>query len=142
MSSLTQIRTALTSTIMSGVPSINGYSTMPETINTPAFVVIPDPNPSIEYQAMGRGVDKFHLFILVMVSPRDNGLAQADLDPFLSSFGASSIRQAVFNARTLGLADADANVTGVSNYGEAFPLNGIDYVGARLSVEVTASGIA
>lgn len=142
MASLTEIRTALKMTISAAIPSLNGYDKMPESVNAPAFVVLPDPNATVEYMAMGRGVDKFNLMVILIVSQRDNDLAQIDLDPYVSSFGPKSIRQAVFNGRTLGLPDVDAAVTGVSNYGDALPIGGVDYVGARLSVEVFASGTA
>jgi hypothetical protein len=141
MASLTQIRTALESTISAAVSGIQGYATVPEVTNLPAFVVVPR---SSEFgRAMGRGLDGYTFDVIVLVSRSDDQLAQAALDPFVNGFGSSSIRQAVWNTRTLGLTDGtEATVTGMSDYGAPFDVGDIDNVGARLTVEVLTSGTA
>jgi hypothetical protein len=139
MASMTQIRTGLVSTISAAVTGIQGYDTVPASVNLPAFVVIPRATDFM--RAMGRGLDAYTFDVLVLVSAGDDQLAQLALDPFVNGFGSSSIRQAIFNARDLGLG-VDASVTGMADYGGQFNVGGIDYIGARLSVEVLTSGTA
>lgn len=140
MSSLAQIRTALKATISAAVSGIQGYDRVPPAVNVPAFIVKPS---ATDFQvAMGRGVDKQSLDVIVLVGRADDELAQDKLDPFVNGSGASSIRQAVFNTRSLGLTDTDAQVTGMADYGAEYTIDGIDYVGARLTVEVLTSGTA
>lgn len=139
MASLAAIRTALVSTITSTVSGINGYDTVPGTINTPAFLVVPR---STDFQkAFGRGIDTYSFDVIVLVSRADDGLAQDALDPFINGFGSSSIRAALFATRDLGV-DVDASVTGMSDYGGQYDIGGVTYVGARLNVEVLTSGTA
>lgn len=139
MASLAAIRTALADTISASVTGIQGYPTVPAIANLPAFVVLPR---STDFQgAMGRGLDTYTFDVIVLVSRRDDALAQADLDPFINGFGASSIRQAIFNAKTLGIG-VDARVTGMADYGAQYEVGEIDNVGARLIVEVLTTGTA
>lgn len=140
MPSLAQIRTALKDTISAAVPSLTGYRTTPEQANLPAFVVIPRTTNFVV--AMGRGIDTYDLDVLVLISRRDDGLAQDDLDEYVNGFGDKSIRQAVWNDRTLGLANCDAHVVGLSDYGARFNIGELEHVGARLLVRVTTSGTA
>lgn len=139
MASLAAIRTALVSTISSAVSGVSGYDTVPESVNTPAFMVVP--RSSDFNRAMGRGFDGYTFDVIVLVSRVDDGLAQDTLDPFINGFGSSSIRAAVFASRDLGIG-VDANVTGMSDYGATFTVGSIDYVGARLAVEVLTPGTA
>lgn len=139
MASLPQIRTALVSTISAAVAGIQGYDRVPESVNLPAFMVVP--RSSDFGKSMGRGFDGYSFDVIVLVSSADDQLAQSALDPYVNGFGSSSIRQAVFNGRTLGI-DVDATVTGMSDYGAQYNVGGLDYVGAKLSVDVLTSGTA
>jgi hypothetical protein len=140
MPSLTQIRAALESTISNAVDGIQGYPTVPDVTNLPAFVIIPR---ATDFQrAMGRGLDVYSLDVIVLVSRRDDQLAQADLDVFVNGFGDSSIRAAVWATRGLGLSNVEATVTSMSDYGAQFDVGDLDHVGARLSVEVLTTGTA
>lgn len=137
MASLAQIRDALSDTITAAVTGIQGYPTVPEVTNLPAFVVVPR---STEFsQSFGRGFDRYDFDVIVLVSRRDDQLAQVDLDPYVNGFGSSSIRQAVWTTRDLGIG-VDASVTGMSDYGANFDVGDLDNVGARLAVQVLTSG--
>lgn len=140
MPSLTQIRTALKTTIQDAIPGLTGYRTTPEQANLPAFVIIPRATNFMV--AMGRGADTYDLDVIVLISRRDDGLAQDDLDEYVNGFGDKSIRQAVWNNRTLGLDECEATVVGLSDYGARFSISDIDHVGARLLVRVMTSGKA
>lgn len=140
MASLAQLRTALAGTISAAIPSLEKHERVPESLNVPAFMVIPR---ATEFgKAMGRGFDGYGFDVVILVSRSDDELAQSALDEYVNGFGVKSIRQAVWNARNLGLADADATVTGMTDYGAQFEIGGVDYVGARLAVDVLTSGTA
>lgn len=139
MPSLSTIRTALKTTIEAAVTGISGYDTVPESINVPAFVVAPR---STDFQrAFGRGMDAYSFDVIVLVSRSDDRIAQLALDPYVNGFGSSSVRQAIWNARDLGIS-VDAAVTGMSDYGATYTFGNTDYIGARLAVEVLTSGTA
>jgi hypothetical protein len=139
MATLSAIRTAIKTTICTAIPSLSGYEKVPEAINVPGFLVAPS-GTDFE-RAFGRGLDAPNFDVIVLVSRRDDGLAQDDLDAFVDGFGNNSIRQAIFQGRSLGIG-VDAAVTGMSDYGSTFTLGGIDYIGARLTVQVLTSGTA
>ena len=139
MASLTAIRTALKDTIEAAVTDVQGYDTVPESINVPAVVVAP--RTTDFGRAFGRGQDAYSFDVIVLVGRADDTLAQLALDPYVNGFGSSSIRQAIFNARDLGIG-VDASVTGMADYGATYTFGSIDYVGARLTVDVLTSGTA
>jgi hypothetical protein len=141
MSSLAQIRTALVATITATLTELSGYDKVPESINTPAVVVLPK---TTDFgKAFGRGLDGYTFEALVIVSRADDVLAQTNLDPYVTGAGASSIRQVVWNAKDLGLSDGtEARVTGMTGYGDTFTFGNVDYFGARLTVEVISPGAA
>jgi hypothetical protein len=139
MASLSAIRTALKTTIAASVTGLSGYENVPESINPPAFMVVPR---TTDFQkAFGRGLDSYTFDVIVLISRRDDELAQTDLDPYITGAGTKSIRQAIFNAADLGIG-VTAQVTGMADYGATYPVGNTDYVGARLTVEVLTSGTA
>jgi len=140
MASLAQLRTGLKDTITAAIPALFGYNQVPEVANLPAFVVVPRETDFVV--AMGRGADTYEFDVIVLVSRRDDGLAQTDLDAYVTGAGASSIRQAIFNARTLGLAGTDAHVYRMESYGAQWDIGEINHVGAALKVRVTTTGTA
>lgn len=137
MASVTEIRDAIKTTIGAAIPTLHGYDTVPDSPELPALIV--QPAGSNFHVAMGRGTDRWDFDLLVLVSWGDSGLAQDQLDGFITGAGASSIRQAVFNARTLGLTGTDATVAGLSEYGIKTAA-AIDHVGAVLRLTVLTSG--
>lgn len=140
MSSVAQIRTAMKTTITTAISGLFGYDQVPEVVNLPAVVVVP--RSSDFAAAMGRGLDVHEFDVIVLVSRRDDGLAQTDLDAYVTGAGSSSIRQAIWNARTLGLSDADAHVYGMESYGAEWDIGTLNHVGAVLKVRVSTTGNA
>jgi hypothetical protein len=140
MSSVAQIRTALKTTVSAAIPSLFVYDTVADAVNLPALIV--EPAASDFAVAMGRGTDTHTFNLYVLTSWREAGLAQNDLDAFVTGAGALSIRAAVFATPRLGLADSHANVTGMRNYGASFTVGDIDCVGAVLEMVVHTSGTA
>jgi hypothetical protein len=141
MASLAAIRTALKTTITAALTELTGYDKVPEAVNVPAVIILPK---TTDFgRTFGRGLDGHAFEAIVLVARADDVLAQTKLDPYVTGAGTSSIRQAVWNTRALGLADGtEAIVTGMTGYGDTFTFGGTDYFGARLTVEVSTSGTA
>ena len=135
---MAQIRDGLKTTI-SNISGLRVYDTVPDqAINFPVCLFIPT---SIEfYLAMQRGTDQYDFDLLVAVQSADSRTGQDKLDAFVTGQGSSSIRQIIYNNSTLGLANTSAHVTSMSNYGADVSLNGIDAIGANLSIEVFTKG--
>ena len=84
--------------------------------------------------------DLYTFDMLVAVQRADSRTAQDKLDAFVTGSGSSSIRQIIYNNKTLGLSDTDARVVNMSNYAADVNLNGIDGVGANLEIQVYTKG--
>jgi hypothetical protein len=96
---------------------------------------------NIEFDlAMQRGTDLYTFDVLIAVQRSDARTAQDKLDTFVTGSGSSSIRQIIYNNRTLGLANTDARVVNMTNYSADFNLNGIDGIGANLEIQVYTKG--
>jgi len=140
MASLAQIRTGLIDTIVAAVPSLFGYNQVPEVTNLPALVVVPR---TADFEvAMGRGADTYEFDVIVLVSRRDDRLAQTDLDAYVTGAGSSSIRAAVFATPGLGLSNVNAHVYRMENYGAEWNVGDLNHIGAALKVRVTTTGTA
>lgn len=141
MASLQSVRDGIKTTLESNVNGLRVYDIVPDySINFPVAIVLP---VSIEFNvAMQRGTDLYTFDILVAVERGNSRTAQDKLDAYITGAGSSSLRQAIFNNRTLGLDNTDATITGVSNYAGDVNLNGIDAVGANISLEVYTKGSA
>lgn len=141
MSSLAAIRDAIKSTIEAGITSLHCYDTVPDATNVlPAVVVLPF---TADFEkAMGRGTDQWSFDLLVLTSTGDLGLGQDALDDYVSGAGTKSIRQVIFNNKTLGLSDVDAHVSQLLEYGMSFTNAEVPHIGARLRLEVFTSGTA
>lgn len=140
MASLSAVRDGVKATLASAITDLHVYDTVPERPNLPAVIVQP---VSADFTvAMGRGTDTWEFDLSVLVSAGDIGVGQDALDGYVSGAGARSVRQAVFNARTLGLADTDAHVARMDRYGMQFEAAGVDHVGATLRLIVHTKGTA
>ena len=140
MATISAIRTAIKTTVTAAVTSLNGYDQVSDAVNFPALVVMPRDSDFLG--AMGRGLDTHTFDLYILASYRDAGLAQGELDGFVTGAGATSVRQAIWNARALGLADTDATVTGMRGYGAKYEVGDITCLGAILELVVRTSGTA
>lgn len=139
MASLQEVRDGIKTTLENNIDGLRVYDVVPDyAINFPVAIVLP---VNINFNiSMQRGTDQYTFDILVAVERGNSRTAQDKLDAYITGQGSSSLRQAIFNNRTLGLDNTDANVTGVSNYAADVNLNGIDAIGANLSLEVFTKG--
>lgn len=138
MSSLKDIRDAVKTTIETNITSLRAYDTVPEAVELPAVVL--QPTGSDFDQAMGRGTDRWDFDLIVLVSWGDSDLAQDQLDVYVSGAGTDSIRQTIFQNKTLGLSDVDAHVAGLNEYGVQYQAASIDHLGATLQLIVYTKG--
>lgn len=138
MATLSAIRDGLKTTV-GNISGIRCYDTVPDNaINFPVAIFIPS---AIEFDlAMQRGTDLYTFDMLVAVQRADSRTAQDKLDAFVTGSGSSSIRQIIYNNKTLGLSDTDARVVNMSNYAADVNLNGVDGVGANLEIQVYTKG--
>lgn len=139
MATLKAIRDAVKTTLEAAITTLHAYDTVPDSPNLPAVVV--KPVESDFYKAMGRGTDEWQFDLEVLVSTADLDLGQDTLDDLVTGAGSNSIRQAIFNARTLGLSGTDASVAGMTEYGITTAAD-IPHIGAVLRLVVLTSGTA
>lgn len=133
MASISALRDAIQARLAT-IPGLRAHDIVPSQVNPPAAVVIP---ATITYDAtMRRGSDDFTFVIQLVVSKAVDRVGQDRLDAFLSPFGSSSVKAAV-DGDLDGAADF-AHVASVDSYG-AVEWGGIEYFGAELTVNVTAS---
>lgn len=138
MASLKAIRAAAKTTIETRIPSLTGYPTVPEAAQVPSFVI--EPVLADFLVAMGRGTDTWNFDLHVLVASADAGIGQDELDDYVTGAGGKSIRQVVFNNRTLGLASTDAHIAQLVAYGGQFESAGIPHIGATLRLVVHTPG--
>jgi len=139
VASLQEVRDGIKTTLENNIDGLRVYDVVPDyAINFPVAIVLPT---SILFNvAMQRGTDLYNFDILVAVERGNSRTAQDKLDQYITGQGSSSLRQAIFNNRTLGLDNTDATITGVGNYAADVNLNGIDAIGANLSLDVYTKG--
>ena len=81
-------------------------------------------------------------FDLLVIVQRSNIRTAVDkIEEYITGSGSSSIRQTIFNAPTLGLSDTNARCVNVSST-ENMSVNGVDCLGATMSVQVYTKGSA
>ena len=141
MAALQDVRDGIKTTLENNITGLRVYDVVPDyALNFPVAIVLP---VNINFNiSMQRGTDLYTFDILVAVERGNSRTAQDKLDQYITGQGSSSLRQAIFNNRTLGLDNTDATITGVSNYAGDVNLNGIDAVGANISLEVYTKGSA
>lgn len=138
MASLEAIRDGVATTL--GSLDLTAYDTVRDVANLPAVVCMPT---EADFDvSMARGTDTWTFDLLVLVSDREMDIAQDELDGFVTGAGSNSIRQAIFNNRSLGLASTDAHVAGMREYGSQYQLAKVGHVGAKLQLIVHTKGTA
>jgi len=116
------------------ISGLRCYDVLPDQIELPAATVLLKPPVIYDASMGGTAIWLFHLTVLV--SRWDATRAQHQIDPYIDTAGAQSVKAAVEGDRTLGGACDDVRVTRVTNYGPA-TWGGVQY----LSVEFEAEAI-
>ena len=141
MSSIGDIRDALVTTLTAAVPSLaKVYRSVGSSVNVlPALVVTPAAPADFDV-AMSRGTDTWLFDLIVLVSAADLDVATDILDGYIFGGGPDSIRQAIWNARTLGLSDVDAHVSELTAYNIRYSVCDLDHMAATLRLVVHTRG--
>jgi hypothetical protein len=134
MAAMSEIRTALAEKI----GSINGLrtaATVPDQVNPPIAVIIPE---RVTYdEAYARGLVVYTFIVQVVVGKVSERSAQNRLDGFVNSTGATSIKTAVENDKTLGGVVFDSRVTEMTTY-TVVQIGDIAYLSCEFRVTVLA----
>lgn len=144
MADIKTIRSAIMTTLETGISGLKCYRNIPENaLVLPAVIV--QPTDADFDVAFGRGTDQLDFVLLVLVAYNHLEVAQDNLDPYLSGSGSKSIRQCVWNNKSLGLdGDVNAHVSRMYDYGRRFNGEGqgqaIEQLGARLHLAVYTRG--
>ena len=134
---LTTVRDGL-ATRLDTISGLRVYATPPDAVQElPAAIIVPD-DPLASYdQVMDAGDVQYSFTVLLLLNSADEAQAWADLEPYISPTGASSVKAAVDG--TLG-GDADwARVVRTSAVGKQ-TYNRNSYWGAKFRVEAYESG--
>lgn len=133
MASVSAIRNGLKARLAT-IAGLRTHDVWPDTLNVPAALVMA---PSGTYGVDMGGTVLVKADIIVIAAPLQNGIvrAQQQLDAYLASTGARSVRVALLADRTLGGIAQTINVMGWRDYG-AITVNGIEYAGCHVDVEV------
>lgn len=145
MADIKTIRTAIMTTIETGIPGVKCYRNVPENaLVLPAVIV--QPFTSDFDMAFGRGTDQIDFVLLVLVAYNHLEVAQDNLDPYVSGSGSKSIRECIWNNKSLGLeGSVNAHVSRMYDYGKRYNGEGqgqaIEQFGARLDLVVYTKGM-
>lgn len=112
------------------------FDTVPDNINPPTAIVIPD---GIEYRAAFKStLSRYSFIVLVIVGRADERTAQDRLDGYCTPTGSSSVPAALESDTTLNGAAFDLEVTEMRNYRQLALSDGITYLAAEFVVSVIA----
>jgi hypothetical protein len=134
MASVSELRTGI-ATNLATISGLRTSAFMPDNPNPPIAVVMPS---SISYDdVFKRGMQTYIFNVLVIVGRVDERTAQSNLDGFVSSTGASSIKLAIERDKSLGGKAFDTRVTEMRNYGQ-LSIQDILYLTGEFTVLVYA----
>jgi|TARA_R110000772_G_scaffold38762_3_gene91280 hypothetical protein len=139
MATLSQIADAIKTTLNDNITGLRVYDTVPDLgLNFPVAFIVPT---NIDFDtSMQRGTDLYTFDILVACQRTDSRSGQDKLATFITGQGGTSIRQAIFNNSTLGLADTSSRCVSVTNISADVSVNGIDAIGANVEIQVYTKG--
>ena len=138
MATISAVADALETTI-ENVSNLRVFSELEDIVNPPACVIT---FQGIEFDtAMQRGLDTMSFELLVIVQRSNIRTAVDKIEGYITGSGSSSIRQTIFNSPTLGLSDTNARCVNVSST-ENMSVNGVDWLGASMQVQVYTKGSA
>lgn len=142
MASIAQIRAGIKTIIENNIGDIIVYRRTPQIAHPPCVVVSLAQDETADFdKAMGKGMDTWNYDLFVLAPDRDDEIGQDDLDQFIDGDGDKSIRAAIFANPTLGLANTNAHISGVSQYGANFESADIQHIGAVMRLVVHTKGV-
>jgi len=135
VASISDLRDGIVANLQT-IAGLRTSATIPDNPNPPIAIV--QLNRVQYHQDFQRGMTEYNFAVQVIVGRVDERSAQANLDAFCSSTGASSIGLAVESNRTLGGKAFDCIVTEMTNYGSVL-ISDVTYLAAEFNVRVLAS---
>lgn len=136
MALLTSIRDGL-KTNLETIAGLTAYEYVPDFIDPPIALVAP--LNTLNYDStMARGADTYEIPVIVYISRIDAQTAQDEVDNYLASTGATSVKAAIESDPTLGGAAMSVRVISASDYGEYEVTQGTRFLGVTFNVEVIA----
>ena len=134
MTTISTIRTGL-ATNLATITGLRTSATMPDAINPPIAIVVPE---GITFDsAMARGMDEYLFTIMVIVGRADARTSQSKVDDFCNPTGAGSVKTAIESDRTLGGAAQTLRVTEMRSY-TSITAGDVVYLAAEFAVTVYA----
>lgn len=134
MTTVSTIRTGLAANLAT-ITGLRTSATMPDAINPPVAIVVPE---GITFDSvMARGMDEYSFTIMVIVGRADARTSQSKVDDFCNPTGAGSIKTAIESDRTLGGAAQSLRVTAMRNY-TSITAGDVVYLAAEFAVTVYA----
>ena len=134
MALLTSIRDGL-KTNLETISGLTAYEYVPDWIEPPIALVAP--LNTLNYDStMARGADTYEIPVIVYISRVDAQTSQDDVDAYLASTGATSVKAAIESDPTLGGAAMSVRVISASDYGEYEVTQGTSFLGVTFNVEV------
>lgn len=136
MASLSSLRDGI-KTRLATISGLRAYDTWPDQPNVPAAIVKP---LRWDYRQAIGGVNRVTFEIIILAAGYDAstiGRAQEKLDAYLDDTGSNSVKAAIEADKTLSGSASTLQVPGWTDYG-VLDANGIEYMGAKLEVEVWA----
>lgn len=133
MSTLTEIRAAIKTTLKAAIPELSVYDTVPEVNNVPAVIIEPH---DADYASSMSLDTEWQIDLFVLVSSADVRRAQKELDSYITGYGSNSIRQAIHDTPDLGLPDTTAFIRRMHGYNGTYETAKLKYVGAILRMHV------
>ena len=135
MASISDLRTGI-ATNLATISGLRTSATVPDSINPPIAVVMPN---TINYDtAFARtGGDEYEFLVMVIVGRVDERTAQNRLDGYCSGTGASSVKAAIESDKTLGGKAFSLRVTSLRNYNQV-TVGDVTYLSGEFVVQVYA----
>lgn len=135
MASITAIRTGI-ATNLATISGLRTASTIPDNVNPPYAIVIPN---GVDYhKAFANGLNTYTFTVTVVVGRVSERTAQNLLDSYCSPTGSASIKGAIESDRTLSGTAFDCVVTGMRNYGSTV-IGENTYLAAEFDLVVQAN---
>lgn len=138
MAGVGEIRQAIADAVADAT-GIRVYPYVPLKPEPPCAIVWPDRG---QFQAFGRGQDEWHFTVQMLVPLNDDRSAQARLDEWISGYGETSVRQALYNATALNIPQKSASCAAleVNEYTVVTAGDGRQFLAANLDVRVLTKG--
>lgn len=133
MPTITQIRTAMVSTITTALPALNGYRNVTDVVQVPAVVARPE---KCNYIVAGGQCSEWVFALYVLVARTDATTNQDELDGYITPTGANSVPAILFANPTLGLTGIDCVLESMTGYGGKWESASVPHIGAQLNVRV------